>query len=77
MGITLGSWNMNIWVEYFRHELGLTNTPAQIREQDKWIKPDSKDIHKRFCQDMDEAIRFANSMTKQGYHATIKTDGVI
>ena len=68
---------MNIWVEYFKQELGLKNTPAQIREQDKWIEPDPKDIHKRFCQSMKEAHRFAKSMTEQGYHATIKTDGVL
>ena len=68
---------MNIWVEYFKHELGLKNTPAQIREQDKWIKPDSKDIHKRFCQSIEDAHIFAKSMNEQGYHATIKTDGVL
>ena len=66
---------MNIWVEYFKFEDTRKNTHAQIREQAKWIEPDPKDVHKRFCQNREEAQRFAKSMNDQGYHATIKTDG--
>ena len=66
---------MNIWVEYFKFEDSRKNTHAQIREQPKWIEPDPKDVHKRFCQNREEAQRFAKSMNDQGYHATIKTDG--
>tara|TARA_B100000586_G_scaffold61145_1_gene42209 strand:- start:418 stop:636 length:219 start_codon:yes stop_codon:yes gene_type:complete len=66
---------MNIWVEYFKFEDSRKNTHAQIREQAKWIEPDPKDVHKRFCQNREEAHRFAKSMNDQGYHATIKTDG--
>ena len=66
---------MNIWVEYFKFEDSRKNTHAQIREQAKWVEPDPKDVHRRFCQSREDAQRFAKSMNEQGYHATIKTDG--
>ena len=65
---------MNIWVEYFKQESNTKNTWAQIRAQPKWNPPDPDKIMKRFCQDRNEAIIFANRMLEQGYHATIKTD---
>ena len=66
---------MNIWIEYWKKEEKSKNTHAQIREIAKWKEPDPKDVHKRFCQNREEAQRFAKSMNDQGYHATIKTDG--
>ena len=68
---------MNIWVEYWEKD----NTPslnnhAQMRENAKWVKPDEKDIRKRFCQDREQASNFAKSMQEQGYHVSIKTDGM-
>ena len=45
-----------------------------MKEQAKWVEPDPKDVHKRFCQNREDANRFAKSMQDQGYHATIKTD---
>ena len=68
---------MNIWVEYFRFKDNRNNTHAQMKEQAKWVQPDPKEINRRFCQSREEAQRFAASMNEQGYHATIKTDGVI
>ena len=68
---------MNIWVEYFRFKDNRNNTHAQMKEQAKWVQPDPKEINRRFCQSRKEAQRFAASMNEQGYHATIKTDGVI
>jgi hypothetical protein len=65
---------VNIWVEYFRYENNGKNTWAQIRELPKWNPPDPEMIHKRFCQNREDADRFAKSMNEQGYHATIKTD---
>ena len=47
---------------------------AQMKEQAKWVEPDPKDVHKRFCQNREDANQFAKSMQNQGYHATIKTD---
>ena len=58
---------MNIWVEYWKKD----NTPslnnhAQMRENAKWVKPDEKDIRRRFCQDREQASNFAKSMQEQG-----------
>ena len=68
---------MNIWVEYWKKD----NTPSlnnhsQMRENAKWVRPDEKDIQKRFCQDREQASNFAKSMQEQGYHVSIKTDGM-
>ena len=68
---------MNIWVEYFKFKDKRNNTHAQMKEQAKWVQPDPKEINRRFCQSREDAQRFAASMNEQGYHATIKTDGVI
>ena len=68
---------MNIWVEYFKFKDKRNNTHAQMKEQAKWVQPDPKEINRRFCQSREEAQKFAASMNEQGYHATIKTDGVI
>ena len=65
---------MNIWVEYFKFEDSRKNTHAQIREQAKWIEPDPKDVHKRFCQGREDASRYAESLQEQGYHVRIKED---
>ena len=71
---------MNIWVEYFINEDNrshLEGSHAQMKEQAKWVKPDPKDVHKRFCQSREQAQTIANSLQEQGYHVTIKTDGVV
>ena len=67
---------MNIWVEYFRYEDTRKNTWAQMRENVKWNPPEVDHIRKRFCQNREDANRFAKSMEEQGYHTSIKTDGV-
>ena len=67
---------MNIWVEYWeKSKTKSLNTHAQIRELDKWVEPDPEKIDKRFCQNIEEAQRFAKSMEEQGYHIRIKQDG--
>ena len=67
---------MNIWVEYFKYVDSRKNTHAQMREQAKWVEPDPKDVTTRFCQNREEAQKLAKSLNDQGYHVTIKTDGV-
>ena len=68
---------MNIWVEYWKKDNPPSlKTDAQMRENAKWVKPDEKDIRKRFCQDREQASNFAKSMQEQGYHVSIKTDGM-
>ena len=66
---------MNIWIEYWKKEEKSKNTHAQIRENAKWVEPDPKDVHKRFCQSREDANRYAKSMEEQGYHVRIKEDG--
>ena len=65
---------MNIWIEYWKKEDNRKNTHAQMRENVKWVDPDSKEIIKRFCQSREDANKYANSLQEQGYHATIKQD---
>ena len=67
---------MNIWVEYWeKSKKVLVDTPAQIRELDKWVEPDPEKIDRRYCQNMKEAQRFAKSMEEREYHTRIKQDG--
>ena len=68
---------MNIWIEYWKKEDNRKNTHAQMRENAKWVDPDPKEIIKRFCQSREDANKYANSLQEQGYHATIKTDGIV
>ena len=65
---------MNIWIEYWKKEEKSKNTHAQIRENAKWVEPDPKDVHKRFCQSREDANRYAKSLEEQGYHVRIKED---
>ena len=66
---------MNIWVEYWKKEDRVSlNNHAQMRENAKWVRPDEKNILRRFCQSREDASTFANSMQEQGYHVSIKTD---
>ena len=67
---------MNIWVEYWEKPNKISlNTHAQIREKAKWVEPDPEKIHKRFCQNMEDAHRFAKSMEEKEYYTRIKQDG--
>ena len=67
---------MNIWVEYWeKTKKKSLNTYAQIRELDKWVEPDPEKIDRRFCQNMEEAQRFAKSLEERGYNIRIKQDG--
>ena len=68
---------MNIWVEYWEKPKTISlNTHAQIREKAKWVEPDPEKIHKRFCQNMEDAHRFAKSIEEAGNcYTRIKQDG--
>ena len=65
---------MNIWIEYWKKEEKSKNTHAQIRENAKWVEPDPKDVHKRFCQSREDANRYTESLQEQGYYVRIKED---
>jgi|TARA_B100001079_G_scaffold200964_1_gene174601 hypothetical protein len=69
---------MNIWVEYWKskdHRSHIEGSHAQMKENAEWIEPDPDDIFKRFCQNMEDAVRFARSMEKSGHLTRIKQDG--
>ena len=67
---------MNIWVEYWEKSKTVSlNNHAQMREKAKWVEPDPKIIRRRFCQNMDDAHSFAESMQKQEFHVRRKRDG--
>jgi len=67
---------MNIWIEYWeKSKEPSKNTHAQIREQASWVPPDPEKVRKRFCQNREDATRYAKSMEEQGYHTIIKQDG--
>ena len=67
---------MNTWVEYWKkQDEPIKNNHAQMRENSKWVKPDEKDISRRFFDKPQDATVFAKRMCDKGYHATIKTDG--
>ena len=53
---------MNIWVEYWKKSNEPSkNNHAQMRENAKWVEPDPKKVHKRFCQNREQALELANS----------------
>lgn len=67
---------MNIWVEWFKQEDSRKNTWAQIRELVKWKPPPSTEIQRRFFDKHEDAAEFAKRKNDEGYHATVKRDGV-
>ena len=67
---------MSIWVEWFRQEDSKKNTWAQMRESAKWNPPKLSEINRRFFDKHIDAAEFAKRKNDEGYHATIKTDGV-
>ena len=67
---------MNIWLEYFKYNDNRNNNHAQMKENAKWIPPDPKEISKRFCQNRKQAQELAKRLYDDGYHVSIKTDGM-
>ena len=67
---------MNIWLEYFKYNDNRNNNHAQMKENAKWIPPDPKEISKRFCQNIKQAQELAKRLNDDGYHVSIKTDGM-
>jgi len=69
---------MNIWVEYWKSKDNRSHTSmgshAQMKEQAVWIPPNTEDISRRFCQNREDAFRFAKAMQERGLMVSIKTD---
>ena len=68
---------MNIWVEYWRKKTTENKNYHAQSQPIKWEKPDKKDIRKRFCQSKEQAYQISMSLQEQGYHVSVKTDGIL
>ena len=58
-------------VEYWKVEQKVGGSHAQMREQPKWVKPDPKDISRRYFTDYKRAKRFTKSIFDYGYHTNV------
>ena len=58
-------------VEYWKVEQKVGGSHAQMREQLKWVKPDPKDISRRYFTDYKSAKRFVKSIFEYGYHTNV------
>ena len=68
---------MNIWIEYWERKTTENKNYYAQSQPISWEKPDKKDISRRFCQSREHANRIALSLQDQGYHVTVKTDGIL
>ena len=64
---------MSNWcVEYWRIPKQPAGSHAQMKEQLKYVKPDFKDIGRRYFTDYISATRYASSLFDSGnYHTNI------
>ena len=63
---------MSSWcVEYWKVPKKTEGSHAQMREQLKWVKPDPKDISRRYFSDYKSANKFAKSIFEYGYHTNV------
>ena len=62
---------MSWCVEYWKVEQKVGGSHAQMREQPKWVKPDPKDISRRYFTDYKSAKRFTKSIFDYGYHTNV------
>jgi len=63
---------MSSWcVEYWKAPKKTEGSHAQMREQLKWVKPDPKDISRRYFTDYKSAKRFVKSIFEYGYHTNV------
>ena len=63
---------MSSWcVEYWKAPKRTEGSHAQMREQLKWVKPEHKDISRRYFTDYKSAKRFVKSIFDYGYHTNL------
>ena len=63
---------MSSWcIEYWKAPKRTEGSHAQMREQLKWVKPEHKDISRRYFSDYKSASKFANSIFEYGYHTNV------
>ena len=65
------SWRVDYWSIPKKHG----GSHAQMREQLQFVKPDPKDIHRRYFYNYKEAVRFAQAIRDSGgYQTNIKSE---
>ena len=74
MDITIGSRNMNIWVEFWKVPTTETGSHAQMKEQSHWVEPDPMIISRRFFSTITAATEFSKVLEKKGNMVRIKQD---
>ena len=63
---------MSSWcVEYWKAPQRTEGSHAQMREQLTWVKPELKDISRRYFSDYKSASKFAKSIFEYGYHTNV------
>ena len=63
---------MSSWcIEYWKAPKKTEGSHAQMREQLKWVKPDPKNISRRYFSDYKSANKFAKSIFEYGYHTNV------
>ena len=63
---------MSSWcIEYWKAPKRTEGSHAQMREQLKWVKPDPKDISRRYFSDYKSANKFVKSIFEYGYHTNV------
>jgi len=63
---------MSSWcIEYWKAPKRTEGSHAQMREQLKWVKPDPKNISRRYFSDYKSANKFAKSIFEYGYHTNV------
>ena len=63
---------MSSWcVEYWKAPKKTEGSHAQMREQLKWVKPDPKNISRRYFTDYKSSKRFTKSIFEYGYHTNL------
>jgi hypothetical protein len=63
----MSSWCVEYWKVFKKAE----GSHAQMREQLKWVKPEHKDISRRYFTDYKSAKRFVKSIFEYGYHTNL------
>ena len=74
MDITIGSRNMNIWVEFWKVPTTEIGSHAQMKEQLHWVEPDPNIISRRYFSTITAATQFANVLEEKGNMVRIKQD---
>ena len=66
--------NKEMCVEYWKIDKKESGSWAQMSENLHYIKPDPKDIQRRFFDTHDKANKYAQQKNTEVYHAVVKED---